>query len=362
MLFFRMMQIEIKKSISSNRVLCLVLLLSMISSYSLFIYYNDSFFSEDRKYLSSHMKTRSVELDFEEPISAQTAQEIVASLSESVCDYVLLTADVSTQEQPYRITSVSTLLSVRTNPYEYLYSSTSREACAAAPSRGNAYLNNKITTNRDGNGLYLGGAVCVQGTMYTISNFCALTYDGIELLLCEQDFWTYGAVDRMAYCFPEDTPLRQIRQINDQIAAICPELEIQINHGLTESDQSAYAEMLLLLGVLLAACVLNYYLIFSYLVKCRRADYAIMRLFGLNGRYMFGLLLLELLLYNLLAFGLSMAGFCVVWATVGDVSVITRIGDAVPVMLGFLLCSMLIGTYHVLRCSRAMPISYRESR
>lgn len=356
----RIMLIELKKTLSSNFFLCFILLASMIMSYSVFVFYNDSFYTEQHRFLSNHFRNHCVRIELDETISCSEALKIMDLFDDRFCDYLLLSFHTDTSDETYGISSLSALVPAARDPYSFLYSTLSREAVRTEPAVGCSYVSNLFTHNEKGAGLFLYGTFSIEDHPYTISDFCAISYDPIEVLLSLSDFQQYNRVDCISYVYNEAAALSSVKKMNEEIAALFPSAGISINNRLSESDKNAYQESLLIIAVLLLACVLNYYLIFTYLANKRCGDFMIMRLFGISRWKVMVMLLLELMLYNIVAFVLSMCGFSVYWLSLGDTDLIVHYHDALPVAALFLSVSFLIGMYHAVKLSRTMPIDYKK--
>lgn len=356
----RIMLIEFKKTLSSNFFLCIILLTSIVISYSVFVFYNDSFYTEQRKFLSNHFKNHSVSIDFNETISYPNTVEIIKMFDDSFCNYILLSFDTQTDSETYSIRSVSALIPVDKEPYHFLYSTLSQNKYAAEPHAGYSYISNKFTNGRHGEGLYLHGTFSIGNYQYTISDICSVSYDQIEVLLSLPDFQKHNRVDNLTYVYKENSPLSLLQKKNEEILSLFPNANISINNELSELSQNAYNDSLSIIAVLLLACILNYCLIFTYLANKRCDDFIIMRLFGITKLRVMGMLLLELVLYNVVAFLISMCGFSIYWILIDDVDIMIHYRDSLPVVIVFLSGSLIIGIYNVVKLSRNMPIDYKR--
>ncbi len=362
MKLLRVMFIEIKKSISSNVVLSIILFFSIIISFSVFIMYNDSFFNDERKYMSSHLKMHSVEVEFPDSISVPDVNSILERLDSSFCDYVLLSSEVSTKDETYSISSVSTLLPIAKNPYKYLYSLSNQKKLLSEPSEGAAYITNSLTTSQKGEGLYNGGALTINNNTYTIRDICVLNDKHIQVFLPYAEFEKYDKIDSMIYSYKENASLFKIRNTNAYITSLHPDAEITVRNEISESSQSAYNQTLTTVAILLIACVLNYCLIFTYLAAKRYEDYLLMRLFGLRRSRILIMLVLELLIYNIAAYIVSIVGFCIYWVIQNDADIIVHMYNCIPIIGLFLGGSAIIGIYYAAKISLNMPIAYKTNR
>lgn len=158
---FKIIYIEIKKSIRQNFALSLILFFSIIMNYSIFIYYNDVFFNEKRTYLASHIKQHSVEIAFQNKYNNFNYDNLIELFRNKRIDYLFLTTDVETAEYPYTINSVTTCISINKNPYNFLFSTYDQNAYNTEPNVGEAYVNNKIMSGRTGEGLFRGGELYI---------------------------------------------------------------------------------------------------------------------------------------------------------------------------------------------------------
>ena len=358
----RIMLIEFKKTLSTNFVLCFILLLSIVISYSVFVFYNDAFFSEQRKFLSSHLMRYSVSIHFNESLSYCDTEKILTLFDDSFCDYVLLSCNTQTPEETYTISSVSTLIPIAKDPYHFLYSTLTQSRLDCPPAAGHAYITNKFTTGRTGEGLFIYGSFSVEDHNYVISDICAMSYKPLEVLISISDFQKHNQVDSLTYVFKEHISLSSIHSYNEKISLLVPNADISINNQLSELSQAAYNDSVVIISILLLACILNYCLIFTYLAQKRCDDYMIMRLYGITRLKITGLLLLEIVLYNISAFIISMCGFSVYWLAADDVSILLHYRDSLPVIALFLFGSFIIGLYNVVKLGNSMPIDYKKIR
>ena len=354
----RIMLLELKKSLSANGLLCLILMLSIMVSYSVFLYTNDSFFREQRKYLSSQLSTHSVTVDFGETVSYQDARRILEGLGR--CEYAVLSFDAETKDERYRISSVSSLLPLEKNPYEFLYSAMTQTRCLSEPEGGKAYIDSVFISGRKGTGLLMNAPFSVDGHSYVVSDICSVSWEGAEVLLAEEDFKNHDRVDRLTYVYREGLSLSGVKAINDGILRSYPAADFTIHRQMPELVRESYDTQLRMMVLLLAACILNYCLIFSYLAQKRSEDYQILRLFGITRSSVALVLLLEFMLYNLSAFALSTVGFLIYWKLRGEADLGLHLTVSLPVILAFLAISLVIGLLYVARLYRRMPAAYRE--
>lgn len=359
MKLFQIMKMEIKKSLTSDLLLSVVLLFSIILSYSVVIYYNDSFFCERRLYLSSNLELHSVDIEFSDSITYSDAIEIIESLDTEHCEYVLFGVSTNTKGETYSINSLWTMISKTKNPYDYLFSSMRQERLLHEPRAGTAYISNKFNTGRHGEGLYYQGQFSVEDTVFTVVDYFAPTAN-IDVLVSNEDFQQKNKVNTITFSYRESTPLSFIQKINEKISLNYPDSIVHINNVMDEMGQESYSESILITSILMLACVVNYCLIFTYLAGKRFEDYTIMRLFGISKFQISVMLLLEFLLYNIIAMFISMIGFCIFWHIQGYADILIHIFTAMPIIMVFIVGSLSIGLFQIMKFCRIMPIKYKE--
>ena len=127
MKLIRITLMEMKKSLHTDTVLSVVLLISIAMSYSVLIYYNDAFFSSQRLYMSSQIQLHSVDITFHTTVPENESGTLRKLLSSDICDYFMFGFNVNTKNETYQIGNLWTLYQNLKNPYDLLYSTTIRK-------------------------------------------------------------------------------------------------------------------------------------------------------------------------------------------------------------------------------------------
>ena len=359
MKLIRITLMEMKKSLHTDTVLSVVLLISIAMSYSVLIYYNDAFFSSQRLYMSSQIQLHSVDITFHTTVPENESGTLRKLLSSDFCDYFMFGFNVNTKNETYQIGNLWTLYQNLKNPYDLLYSTTIRKKLIHEPAEKKAYVSNLFTIGRQGDGLYQGGNFVVNGKDFQIEDFFVPTAD-IEVLISNADFEVFGKIDRVIYVYRESASLRDVNILNKSIRDLFPDVKISISNSMDSRSEESYRQSIMIFAVLIAACIVNYCLIFVYLAGKRARDYMIMRLFGVHRSQITVMLLTEFAFYNTVAILASMAGFTVYWKIISRTDIASHIISALPIMILFIAGSVIIGIINISEFSGRMPVAYKE--
>lgn len=192
-----------------------------------------------------------------------------------------------------------------------------------------------------------------------LHDFFSLSEDSIECIISQRDFWDLNSISSIIFVYKENIPSNELSGFNNTIKENLPECIVTINNQLDEKSKDVYMESLSLIFLLLTSCMINYWLIFLYLVKTRTYDYTVMRLFGMTRTYIALSILLEFLIYNIVTWFLSTTGFTIYWIIDSGSDFIIRFVDALPIMGIFLVMSLIIGLCSAIKLCKKSPISYK---
>lgn len=291
--------------------------------------------------------------------SIESALEV---LDHDFCEYIILGYNINYRRNPYSINNICSFVPVRINPYTFLYSTSTWEIFEKEPEPGHTYLSAQIFSDIKAKRPYLGQTFSlgdVEGRReYIFDDRIAI--DNFEMIVSLDDFITYDKVSFLVYSYSEGTPLSVIVKTNEKLEELFPGVECEIKRGLPESKKGDYYSNISYLSIFMFACVVSCGIIYIYIVGERKKDFSVMRLFGIKRHHVFLSIMLELFIYNFIAYAITLSLFIAWWLiSNGNVSIWLHIKDALFIIGLLSIFCFITSIILALYLSRKIPSAYK---